>query len=315
MSSGRRSGRILLMRGGAVGDFILTLPALRLLREELPGNRVEILGYPSVARLALHWGLADDVRPLEHGGLARFFVPGASLPEDWSRYFASFDVVISHLYDPDGFLAANLRRAGVQTLLQGPHRPEPGAGPAALQLAAPLEALALHLDRTAAARPFARWSSESAAGPVAIHPGSGGTAKNWPLPRWVELVTEISGAGRQIVVLSGEAEDAWIGSFLSELRAGGVALRSLHQEPLTAVVEALGGCAAFVGHDSGLSHLAAATGMPSLILFGPTDPEVWAPLQENAAALRAPNGDLSLLQAADVLGALRTRAPTILQRP
>jgi heptosyltransferase-2 len=48
----------------------------------------------------------------------------------------------------------------------------------------------------------------------------------------------------------------------------------------------------FIGHDSGISHLAAAAGAKCILLFGPTDPAVWAPLNEKARVIRAPNGDL-----------------------
>ena len=51
----------------------------------------------------------------------------------------------------------------------------------------------------------------------------------------------------------------------------------------------------FVGHDSGISHLAAAAGARSILLFGLTDPAIWAPLNENARVVRAPNGDLQQL--------------------
>jgi heptosyltransferase III len=63
-------GRILFIRGGAVGDLVLTLPSLRLVRETLPDNEIEILGYPSIAALAVATGLADRVRPLEDPRLA-----------------------------------------------------------------------------------------------------------------------------------------------------------------------------------------------------------------------------------------------------
>lgn len=94
--------KILVIRGGAVGDFVLILPALKAHRDRWPDRRVEILGYPATAALGPWFGVADDVRPLEHAALARFFVPGASLDPEWADYFASFDAVISYLYDPDG---------------------------------------------------------------------------------------------------------------------------------------------------------------------------------------------------------------------
>ena len=57
----------------------------------------------------------------------------------------------------------------------------------------------------------------------------------------------------------------------------------------------------YVGNDSGITHLAAAWGAPTLALFGPTDPAVWAPVGERSQALRAPGGDLAALRVADVV--------------
>ena len=100
--------RILVIRGGAIGDFILTLPAVRLLREGLPNPHIEILGYPGIASLATLAGLAEDVRSIEHGSLAPFFAPGTKLDPGLVEYFSSFQLVISYLHDQDGHFAKNL---------------------------------------------------------------------------------------------------------------------------------------------------------------------------------------------------------------
>ena len=60
----------------------------------------------------------------------------------------------------------------------------------------------------------------------------------------------------------------------------------------------------FIGHDSGISHIAAAVGARCLLLFGPTDPVIWAPANENVTVLRAPEGNLSLLEVEPVAAAL-----------
>jgi heptosyltransferase-2 len=61
---------------------------------------------------------------------------------------------------------------------------------------------------------------------------------------------------------------------------------------LAAVLER---AALFLGHDSGISHLAAAVSAPCLLLFGPTDPAIWAPANHQVRIAIAPNGDLSAL--------------------
>src|ERR1700722_11976877 len=100
------SPRILVIRGGAIGDFILTLPALRLLREGFPACRIEIVGYRHICALAGRRFYADAVRSIEYGPMAGFFNPRATHDEELSGYFASFDQVVSYLYDPDGMFAS-----------------------------------------------------------------------------------------------------------------------------------------------------------------------------------------------------------------
>jgi heptosyltransferase III len=80
-------------------------------------------------------------------------------------------------------------------------------------------------------------------------------------------------------------------------------VRFAHQLPLPQLAAVLEQ-STFIGHDSGISHLAAAAGASCLILFGPTDPKVWALQNEDVRVLRAPNNDLAQLDVATVCKAI-----------
>jgi len=302
------TGRILIIRGGAVGDFILTLPAIRALREKFPRHHLEILGYPAIASLALHWNIVDRVAALEHAGLARFFVPGAALDPVWSAFFAGFDVIISHLYDPDGFFAENLRRAGARTLVSGPHKPTDDGPHAVRQIAARLESIGIKVDLRDR-RPFRnRITQPSSEGTVAIHPGSGSPRKNWPIRNWREVcIRRHTERGDRFLLISGEAENGFIDSFKLMLRDDGVPFEHVENQSLPELADRLGACRVFIGHDSGISHLAAACGVPCVLAFGPTNPEVWAPWQEDVRIVIAPEGDLDRLDSAVFLDRMRDR--------
>ena len=71
--SSNKEPRILIIRGGAIGDFILTLPVLSALKLRFPKVALEILGYPRIASLALDGGLVKAVHPIESPELAMFF--------------------------------------------------------------------------------------------------------------------------------------------------------------------------------------------------------------------------------------------------
>jgi len=94
-------GKILVIRGGAIGDFVLTLPAIAALRRHFPDAHLEVLGYPHIIELALAGGLAERAQSIEARSLAGFFARHGDLAEELSDYFSEFDLIVSYLYDPD----------------------------------------------------------------------------------------------------------------------------------------------------------------------------------------------------------------------
>lgn len=290
--------RILIIRGGAIGDFILTLPAIQLIRESVPGAHLEVLGYPAIIGLAKAVGIVEATRSLEHGSMARLFAPGSKIDDELMEYFRRFNMVVSYLYDPDGFFRGNMERIGVKTFIEVPHHVQPGAGHAARQLAKPLEKLAMFLDNPAPRLPFPVAEGVRSGKPIlALHPGSGSLKKSWPTDRWVEtggrLFQEFP--QHQLALITGEAEAER--GITQALLTGWRGHDFLHwdQLPLTELAARLAGCAGFIGHDSGISHLAAACGVPCLLFFGPTDPETWAPANPEVQVVAEPLGDLAEL--------------------
>ena len=300
--------RILVIRGGAIGDFILTLPAIRLLRGRFPEAHIEILGNEQIAALAHRRYYADAIRSLESGGLARFFAEHSELPSDWADYFASFDLIVSYLFDPDKVFGTNLKRAGVKSFIAGPSSLDDSEH-AARQLARPLAALGLHLTDPAAKlypseadRAFAASClREVGANALALHPGSGSENKNWPIENWKRLGDGLISAGQSLLVIAGEADEERASALEAAWRTKPVAFaKNLPLPQLAALLEN----SFFIGHDSGISHLAAAVGARCLLLFGRTDPAIWAPTNEKVTVLRAPGGKLSLLEVETVMAAV-----------
>ena len=276
--------RVLVIRGGAIGDFILTLPVMRLLREMIPNCHLEVMGYLSIATLAQTAGLADSVRSLDHRTMAALFAKNAPIDEALAEHLKSFNLIVSYLFDPDGHFRASMERIGVKTLIECSHRVQPDQGHASRQLAKPLEKLAMFVeDSHLQTAHFER--REVMPNRLAIHLGSGSEKKNWPLERWLALADDFR--DHEVIFITGEAEQER--GMLIENRP------SWHSLPLPELACRLSTCTAFLGHDSGISHLAAACGVPSLLLFGPTDPAVWAPPQPWVTILRAENGDLATL--------------------
>jgi len=298
--------RILVIRGGAIGDFILTLPTIGALRDRWPRAHVEIVGHKSIIALAEQRFYADGTRSIEDGLLASFFSPDAVLPGEWTRYFAGFDLVLSYLYDPDAIFATNLQRAGVMRLVQGPAKIV-GPEHAAAQLAKPLAALGIpapdpapRFYPSAADIASAKRFLDSDRRPrLMLHPGSGSVEKTWPVGRWKDLVGQFCDAA-SVTLIGGEADRAASAALRVEFRDVQVA----EDLPLPLLGAVLAASDLFIGHDSGISHLAAAAGATCLLLFGPTDPAIWAPANKNAQILRAPaDGGMASLRVDDVVRA------------
>ena len=290
--------KILVIRGGAIGDFILTLPAIAALRRQFPQAHLEVLGYPHIAQLAVAGGLADRVQPIEARGLAGFFARDGTLEPDLMDYFSEFDLVISYLYDPDEIFKTNMGRCLVKQFIVGPHRPDEADRIHATQVylkplerlaifdADPVPRLALDTQPLGAAK---RSKEGSTLTQLALHPGSGSEKKNWPETKWGGLIQQIMATTNwDLLLVGGEAEG-------ERLRRLAVVLPparcSIAQGlPLAELAQRIQSCVAFVGHDSGITHLAAAVGLPCVVLWADTLEEVWRPQGEPLVILKEITG-------------------------
>jgi heptosyltransferase-2 len=291
---------ILVIRGGALGDFIVTLPTLRLLRERWPDAHIELLGHPHLSEIALKRYYLNGIRSVNHGPLSAFFTPRAVLDPEWMDYIGDFDLVLSYFYDPDEFFLTNLKRCNpVEILTHPPRVPEKFDQPAARHFARMVEPLGLSLANDVASELFPLPEDADAARAflaglppktrlVAIHPGSGSETKNWPVESWAELGRKLVKASPDIALLLIEGEaDAEQARFLIEAWKDLPHVRA-RWLPLPILAALLREAVLFLGHDSGITHLAAASrrDLPIIALFGPTDPVVWAPPRKSVQTLR-----------------------------
>lgn len=292
----RSRGKMLVIRGGAIGDFILTLPVLSALRGVFPDTHLEVLGYPRVAQLAVAGGLAEAVTSIESRALAGYFSRTGPTDKSFEDYFASFSVIFSYLYDPDEFFQKNVLNATKAQFFKGPHRPSETENLHAAQaLLKPLERLAIFDPDPAPRLSLApvqcslfgegRW--------LAMHPGSGSEAKNWPERNWASLIaTLLQETNFNLLLVGGEAEGNRLARLSQTME--GSRIRLARNLPLTELATWLRCCEAFIGHDSGITHLAAALSMKTLALWGATNFEVWRPLGERTSVLKHPAGLESL---------------------
>jgi heptosyltransferase-2 len=124
---------------------------------------------------------------------------------------------------------------------------------------------------------------------VALAPGAVGPGKAWPVEHYAALARQLTEDGHTVWVLGGPNEIALAAQITA---AGGKAVRDFTGNDLRHAAVALAAADAVVANDSGLMHISAAIGTPTIAIFGPSSPTHWAPLNPLAAILEPPGEEL-----------------------
>lgn len=300
--------RLVAIRPGALGDALLTFPVLSWLRHHVPSVRIALVARRDVLLLAQSSGVADDVSPYEDPAWSVLFAD-----EPASRGLAyqicSGARVVAWFGADDGVVRRNLLALGASAVVVAPGKPvqscqrhmalQLGEGLAQLGYPAPATVEEL-VEVSPPVRPsdecrdrILSWLSAhdiEARRLVAVHPGSGGDAKRWPAESFAALLASLAADGYSPMLIEGPQDTGVVREILSSLSllAGSVPIaRDLPVERLAAL---LGRCAAYVGNDSGVTHLAALAGCPTVAIFGPTDDALWRPLGRRVLLARAATG-------------------------
>ena len=254
--------------------------------EPFPGIRLELMGRPE--RLSLVLLTCKQSRSTPSIKLEwPIFIPmkGAFL----LGYRPSFLHSVAFLLfgkDSGSILAKNLSRAGVDRIITIPSFPPPESGihvseylvnslrAAGIEGQISFSALRLPEEALTFARRF--WAGvglKEGERVLAIHPGSGSPGKNWDAKKFA-AVADWADKRCRILLISGPARDG-----AGEVRASLQKARPLMADnfPLTQLAAVLKTSTAYLGNDSGISHLAASLGLPTVALFGPTNPALWGP--------------------------------------
>ncbi|HLV97629.1 MAG TPA: glycosyltransferase family 9 protein [Ktedonobacterales bacterium] len=280
--------QVMVFRPGALGDTLLAFPALAALRRAFPAARLVVIGNVPALALARDGGLADEVASFDALCWADLFAEEGIHSPEARQMLAGTSLAVLWMRDGDGQATRNLRALGIPQVLCAPGRPPAGVRIHAADYL--LGTLASIIGETApdtlpplALAPEAlAWAEEEwarrglmGASVLALHPGSGQRAKCWPPDRFAALAGRFIAAGWQTLILEGPADEEAASAVLRLLaadRAQRVAVLTL---PKLAAL--LARAKLYVGNDSGVSHLSALLGVPTLTLFGPTDPAIWAP--------------------------------------
>jgi len=273
----------LVYHAGALGDFITTLPAMTAWRRLHPCDGVVLLGKTEHALLAPQ-GLFDEAWEAGSSLFTPLFGGDADASPPLMRRFRRFHSALL-FSSPASALSENLARLGVPEIVR--QDPFPAEQVPIIDYHLSLfpgititeEERWPRLRCTAGALPVP-------ANTVALHPGSGNEKKNWPMANFQDLARRLEKEGYLVRWILGPAEE---GLWLPD---GWLTWRNVG---LSDLAGALAACKLFVGNDSGIAHLSAAAGCPTVVLFGVSDPDVWAPRGRAVRLVKAPRADLETL--------------------
>ncbi len=299
--------KTLVHHHGALGDVLLSLPCLRLLRR--PEGSIHFAGRRDIGLLLREAGIAEES---SDSGSSRYAGLSAGLPgREMTSFLEQFDRAVLFTGDAENPVRSALGRSIAQTKIVITVPPPGAATSAARYRLSQLDPEA-HLEerlllspshRDLAAAMLSRWGWKGDRPLVMVHPGSGGRNKRWPLERFFSLArTLMKQSGTFIVVFTGPAEDDLFLDRVEKFCQSQEVTVHAGDADLTALAALLSYCGAYVGNDSGVSHLAAAAGAPTIALFGPTDPLVWGPVGRQAKVISAASLDaISVEQVAEAV--------------
>jgi len=302
----KKDRRGLIIQPGAVGDGILTLPLARLLRRHRHTREMafDILGHPEKLGFLKGRSEIEQIIPLEGVNLHMLFGDSRSFTleegDQLIDFFRGYELIISFIKDDEGHFERNLafttmatHAADIVTLEMQPPRDYKGhvAGYFMEQFVRdlPHAQVTVMQEDMEGGFIFSREGDEEKGGEIvqnlgitakngliAIHPGSGGKEKCWPLDNYRELAKKLGKQGLQPVMILGPVEkERWEEGVINDLSTQVPVIKEVALEEIAGLLSC---CRGYVGNDCGITHLAGALGLATVAIFGPTNSNHWRPL-------------------------------------
>jgi ADP-heptose:LPS heptosyltransferase len=300
----RKMHRGLILQPGAIGDCILTLPLAAFMKDALRLGGIDLLGHTEYIGVFPGRSCIDGVRSIDSMDLHRLFAKPETFelgdPDPLIAAFSDYAWIATFLGESDSNFEQNLiftancsHSSEVLTLSL---KPPKNCGEHVIDfhirqlitqsgLSMPSGPVrtddcfirATQADIEAGRRLLTEAGIEPGSKLVAIHPGSGGPRKCWCIENFLAIAAELAPEGVEVVFLLGPSESDRFGdsAVRSRISSVGRCLTGLSLAEVLALLSCVDG---FIGNDSGITHLAAAMGVRTLAVFGPTSPSVYRPV-------------------------------------
>ena len=284
-----------MIHPGGLGDVLLAIQAMIRLRTRFPKHWLVLCAEDQVAKLLLECRIIDAWTPAQGRACADLFAGVGSATNQIQRWLGNCDLAIGWMKDPDGKFCETLKAAGARevivrspfsAMIQATHQRDRfleaiDEAPSDGQQDVPLMLTELRLHRGRACLEAEGLVTGQFL--VVIHPGSGSAHKCVAPKTLSSVVSGIQNFGAIPVVLEGPADREPVERLLQLCVNSPIVLKGLD---ILSVAGVLAQAQLFIGQDSGITHMAGLMGVRTVALFGPTDPDRWAPCGPHVTVVR-----------------------------
>ena len=278
--------QLLIIHQGALGDFVVTFPILKALRTTI--SRLDGICRSSFGRMAVDLGVLDASYPLESARFASLYTN--RIDPKVVTLISSYRSIL--LFSFSELLEKSMKKINGPQVFRFLPWPDMSQKNHITEFIA-RQVRNSNLLSKEARRRFSRAlfhlkgdakRKRRSGARAIISPGAGSVKKRWPLERFMMVAAELKKRGLQPSILLGPAEvdleSVLQHSPQSQLK---VVKTRTFQELITILESAV----LYIGNDSGVSHLAAFLSVPTLVIFGPSDPDQWRPFGDHVRIVKA----------------------------
>ena len=287
--------RMLILRLAAIGDSLITFPIIRALREKYPDPHVTYIGNAAVLPIAQDWGLAEEAYAQQQLEYNLPITEAGILSSPWLPLVQQSDLVIYWLLfqDRDGYAKKDMLAAGAKEVIIVDGFPRVDLTKSWMEtMAAGVGFPDLKADNVA---PFTSLKSVSEfclyKQPVAIHPGCSDVDRMWPAYSFAAIINRLLKLQQPVLLLAGPDDEEQLQLVRKQLvpapKPG--LLTILKNAPIVEVSRRIRQCRCYLGNDSGMTHLAALLGVPTIALFLPDFAVTMHPLGPSVEIIQSPH--------------------------
>ncbi|HCJ66319.1 MAG TPA: hypothetical protein DHV62_03095 [Elusimicrobia bacterium] len=278
--------RFLIFRVGGVGDTLLLLPFISALRETYSEAYLEFIGYPERIQIFKDFGYVNEIKSFDQLGMSSFFVKESNLPEKLVKYFGKFDIIFAFLKDEEEIFKKNLQKWGLKDFYL--FSPYPYGNMHILDYYNNLihylglknsQTKTFFLQRHKNQTRY-HLRGDNSDNSIAIHPGAGSKKKCWPAKYFAEIIDWLEKKHiMKTLLISGPADENTTREVVSHLEKTKPEI--IRNRTLSELALLFNHCSLYLGNDSGITHLAAFTGIPTVAIFNQENAKIWSPQGRN----------------------------------